>query len=82
MLESPQSAGVAQHPAGFGGAEYVGAGGFTRQAMIGVRTEGDPMKVGDRLAQVPEVGYVSLPESEITETREAWTARRTGASEG
>jgi Lrp/AsnC family transcriptional regulator for asnA, asnC and gidA len=27
--------------------------GFTRQAMIGVRTEGDPMKVGDRLAQVP-----------------------------
>jgi Lrp/AsnC family transcriptional regulator for asnA, asnC and gidA len=32
--------------------------GFTRQAMIGVRTEGDPMKVGDRLAQVPEVDYV------------------------
>ena len=26
--------------------------GFTRQAMIGVRTEGDPMKVGDRLAEV------------------------------
>lgn len=32
--------------------------GFTRQAMIGVRTEGDPMKVGDRLAQVREVDYV------------------------
>lgn len=32
--------------------------GFTRQAMIGVRTEGDPMKVGDRLAKVPEVDYV------------------------
>ena len=32
--------------------------GFTRQAMIGVRTEGDPMKVGDRLAEVPEVDYV------------------------
>jgi Lrp/AsnC family transcriptional regulator for asnA, asnC and gidA len=32
--------------------------GFTRQAMIGVRTEGDPMKVGDRLAQVSEVDYV------------------------
>ena len=32
--------------------------GFTRQAMIGVRTEGDPMRVGDRLAEVPEVDYV------------------------
>ncbi|MDR7251794.1 Lrp/AsnC family transcriptional regulator for asnA, asnC and gidA [Nocardioides sp. BE266] len=32
--------------------------GFTRQAMIGVRTEGDPMKVGDLLAQVREVDYV------------------------
>ena len=32
--------------------------GFTRQAMIGVRTEGDPMKVGDLLAQVDEVDYV------------------------
>lgn len=32
--------------------------GFTRQAMIGVRTEGDPMKVGDCLADVPEVDYV------------------------
>jgi Lrp/AsnC family transcriptional regulator for asnA, asnC and gidA len=32
--------------------------GFTRQAMIGVRTEGDPMKVGDQVAQVSEVDYV------------------------
>ena len=32
--------------------------GFTRQAMIGVRTEGDLMKVGDRLAEVKEVDYV------------------------
>jgi Lrp/AsnC family transcriptional regulator, regulator for asnA, asnC and gidA len=32
--------------------------GFTRQAMISVRTEGDPMKVGDRLAEVSEVDYV------------------------
>ncbi|RYB93356.1 Lrp/AsnC family transcriptional regulator [Nocardioides oleivorans] len=32
--------------------------GFTRQAMIGVRTEGDPLKVGDRLAEVREVDYV------------------------
>jgi Lrp/AsnC family transcriptional regulator for asnA, asnC and gidA len=32
--------------------------GFTRQAMIGVRTEGDLMKVGDRLAEVEEVDYV------------------------
>ena len=32
--------------------------GFARQAMIGVRTEGDPMQVGDRLAEVPEVDYV------------------------
>lgn len=32
--------------------------GFTRQAMIGIRTEGDPMQVGDRLAEVPEVDYV------------------------
>ena len=32
--------------------------GFTRQAMIGVRTEGDQMAVGDRLAEVPEVDYV------------------------
>ncbi len=32
--------------------------GFTRQAMIGVRTEGDPGKVGDLLAEVDEVDYV------------------------
>ncbi len=32
--------------------------GFTRQAMIGVRTEGDPMQVGDRLAELREVDYV------------------------
>ncbi|CAM3630246.1 Lrp/AsnC family transcriptional regulator [Nocardioides zeicaulis] len=32
--------------------------GFTRQAMIGIRTQGDPMAVGDRLAQVDEVDYV------------------------
>ena len=32
--------------------------GFTRQAMIGIRTEGDLMKVGDRLAEVTEVDYV------------------------
>jgi Lrp/AsnC family transcriptional regulator, regulator for asnA, asnC and gidA len=32
--------------------------GFTRQAMIGVRTEGDLMEVGDRLAELSEVDYV------------------------
>lgn len=32
--------------------------GFTRQAMVGIRTEGDLTKVGDRIAQVPEVDYV------------------------
>lgn len=32
--------------------------GFTRQAMIGVRTEGDPLRVGDRLADLTEVDYV------------------------
>ncbi len=32
--------------------------GFARQAMIGVRTEGDPRAVGDRLADLPEVDYV------------------------
>ena len=32
--------------------------GFTRQAMIGIRTQGDLTKVGDRIAQVPEVDYV------------------------
>lgn len=32
--------------------------GFTRQAMIGVRTEGDLTKVGDRVAELTEVDYV------------------------
>jgi Lrp/AsnC family transcriptional regulator for asnA, asnC and gidA len=32
--------------------------GFARQAMIGIRTEGDPSAVGDRLAELPEVDYV------------------------
>jgi Lrp/AsnC family transcriptional regulator for asnA, asnC and gidA len=32
--------------------------GFSRQAMIGVRTEGDPAAVGDRLAELAEVDYV------------------------
>jgi Lrp/AsnC family transcriptional regulator for asnA, asnC and gidA len=32
--------------------------GFSRQAMIGVRTEGDPTAVGDRLAELSEVDYV------------------------
>lgn len=32
--------------------------GFTRQAMIGVRTVGDLTKVGDRVAELTEVDYV------------------------
>ncbi|MGN0063708.1 MAG: Lrp/AsnC family transcriptional regulator [Nocardioides sp.] len=32
--------------------------GFARQAMIGVRSEGDPRAVGDRIAELPEVDYV------------------------
>ena len=32
--------------------------GFARQAMIGIRTEGDLSAVGDRLAALPEVDYV------------------------
>lgn len=32
--------------------------GFARQAMVGIRTEGDLMAVGDRLAELPEVDYV------------------------
>ena len=32
--------------------------GFTRQAMVGVRTEGDTRLVADRLADMPEVDYV------------------------
>ncbi len=32
--------------------------GFNRQAMIGVRTEGDLTAAGDRIATLPEVDYV------------------------
>jgi Lrp/AsnC family transcriptional regulator for asnA, asnC and gidA len=32
--------------------------GFTRQAMVGIRTEGDTRLVADRLADMPEVDYV------------------------
>ena len=32
--------------------------GFNRQAMIGVRAEGDLSAVADRLAEMPEVDYV------------------------
>ena len=32
------------------------------------------------LAQVPEVGYVSLPGEDIAKTREAWTERKAGAA--
>ncbi|GAA4359554.1 Lrp/AsnC family transcriptional regulator [Angustibacter luteus] len=32
--------------------------GFSRQAMIGVRAEGDLSAVADRLAEMPEVDYV------------------------
>ncbi|MCD6641067.1 MAG: Lrp/AsnC family transcriptional regulator [Nocardioides sp.] len=31
--------------------------GFTRQAMVGVRTEGDPIVAGDVIADLPEVVY-------------------------
>jgi len=34
--------------------------GFTRQAMIGVRTRGDTRLVADRLAELPAVSYVVL----------------------
>jgi Lrp/AsnC family transcriptional regulator for asnA, asnC and gidA len=34
--------------------------GFRRQAMVGIRTEGDQRIVADRLAQLPEVDYVVL----------------------
>lgn len=34
--------------------------GFTRQAMIGIRTEGDTELVADRLADMPEVTYVVI----------------------
>lgn len=32
------------------------------------------------LSQVPEVGYVPLPEAEIAKTRESWTQRRSGSA--
>jgi Lrp/AsnC family transcriptional regulator for asnA, asnC and gidA len=32
--------------------------GFTRQAMVGVRTEGDIRSVADTLALIPEIDYV------------------------
>lgn len=32
--------------------------GFTRQAMIGIRAEGDLLKLGDALSALPEVDYV------------------------
>ena len=32
--------------------------GFSRQAMIGLRTEGDLTEVADKLASMPEVDYV------------------------
>jgi len=34
--------------------------GFSRQAMIGVRAEGDLTAVADRLAEMPEVDYVVI----------------------
>ena len=34
--------------------------GFSRQAMIGVRAEGDLRAVADRLAEMPEVDYVVI----------------------
>ena len=34
--------------------------GFTRQAMIGIRAEGDTQLVADRLAEMPEVDYVVI----------------------
>src|SRR3954451_9386494 len=32
--------------------------GFRRQAMVGIRTEGDQRIVAERLAKLPEVDYV------------------------
>jgi Lrp/AsnC family transcriptional regulator for asnA, asnC and gidA len=34
--------------------------GFRRQAMVGVRTEGDVVDVADALAEMPEVDYVVI----------------------
>lgn len=32
--------------------------GFTRQAMIGIRSEGDVEELAERIAQLPEIDYV------------------------
>ncbi|MEZ0491524.1 Lrp/AsnC family transcriptional regulator [Kineococcus sp. TBRC 1896] len=34
--------------------------GFARQAMIGIRAEGDTRVVADRLAEIPEIDYVVM----------------------
>jgi Lrp/AsnC family transcriptional regulator for asnA, asnC and gidA len=34
--------------------------GFRRQAMVGVRTAGDPVALADELAEMPEVDYVVI----------------------
>ncbi len=34
--------------------------GFTRQAMIGLRVDGDPVEVAERLAAVDEIDYVVI----------------------
>ncbi|MGX5697030.1 Lrp/AsnC family transcriptional regulator [Agromyces soli] len=34
--------------------------GFTRQAMIGIRAEGDTRVLAERLASIPEIDYVVL----------------------
>ena len=34
--------------------------GFTRQAMIGLRVDGDPVEVAERLAAVAEIDYVVI----------------------
>lgn len=34
--------------------------GFSRQAMLGIRVSGDTRVVADRLAEIPEIGYVVL----------------------
>ena len=34
--------------------------GFRRQAMVGIRTEGDVAAIADRLSSLPEIDYVVL----------------------
>lgn len=34
--------------------------GFTRQAMIGLRVDGDPVEVAERLAAIDEIDYVVI----------------------